>query len=377
LAIDSEQHSTQSLQRRDSSAGELFFEFDPVPGLQRRLRRLGSATAAALRELFHDRTELKLEGQPATTWRFAPAREIAPPATVLASAGTEMLLGVTDDGWCERLGEREWWDYTDESRLLAWMLAHSALLEGLGRILREPLTARALIETSIPPVDTVDNVMLTFTAASATGRTTGGWVMLSPGMVARLASHSGWRHPESAASEWTNLPGKLRLELRVSFRKKVLSASEFGDVLVLGSRAHCWRNLQLTLVGRHGDTRLRTWNASYDGARLTVSPEALSSAMELYMSEHKVSELSTHVGPAAVPVDNIPVSLDFDLGSLSVPLGELAALKPGYVLELPGSLEKLRVTIRANGTRVGYGELVAVGDVLGVQLLALEPDGLR
>jgi type III secretion protein Q len=76
-------------------------------------------------------------------------------------------------------------------------------------------------------------------------------------------------------------------------------------------------------------------------------------------------------------VDNIPVSLDFDLGSLSVPLGELAALKPGYVLELPGSLEKLRVTIRANGTRVGYGELVAVGDVLGVQLLALEPDGLR
>jgi flagellar motor switch/type III secretory pathway protein FliN len=35
------------------------------------------------------------------------------------------------------------------------------------------------------------------------------------------------------------------------------------------------------------------------------------------------------------------------------------------------------VVIRANGTRVGYGELVAVGDVLGVQLLALETNGLR
>lgn len=75
--------------------------------------------------------------------------------------------------------------------------------------------------------------------------------------------------------------------------------------------------------------------------------------------------------------DNIPVSLDFDLGNLALPLGELAALKPGYVFELPGGLEKVRVVIRANGTRVGVGELVAVGDVLGVQLVALEIDGLR
>ena len=75
--------------------------------------------------------------------------------------------------------------------------------------------------------------------------------------------------------------------------------------------------------------------------------------------------------------DNIPVSLDFDLGNLAVPLGELATLKPGYVFELPGSLERLRVAIRANGTRIGHGELVAVGDVLGVQLLSLDVDGLR
>ena len=75
--------------------------------------------------------------------------------------------------------------------------------------------------------------------------------------------------------------------------------------------------------------------------------------------------------------DQIPVSLDFDLGNLAVPLGELATLKPGYVFELSNSLDSVRIVIRANGTRVGHGELVAVGDVLGVQLLALETDGLR
>jgi type III secretion protein Q len=81
--------------------------------------------------------------------------------------------------------------------------------------------------------------------------------------------------------------------------------------------------------------------------------------------------------PKLGAAENIPISLDFDLGSLAVPLGELASLKPGYVFELPGTLERRRVAIRANGARIGQGELVAVGDVLGVQLLSLDVDTLR
>jgi type III secretion system YscQ/HrcQ family protein len=158
------------------------------------------------------------------------------------------------------------------------------------------------------------------------------------------------------------------VELRAAtFRLAELSAAEIGDVLVLGNRAACWRKLNVTLVGAHGAARLRTWNACYDGTRLTVSSGVLNSPTELLMSDPK----------ATGAADNIPVSLDFDLGNLALPLGELATLKPGYVFELPGTLEKLRVVIRANGTRVGLGELVAVGDVLGVQLLSLETDGLR
>jgi type III secretion protein Q len=52
-------------------------------------------------------------------------------------------------------------------------------------------------------------------------------------------------------------------------------------------------------------------------------------------------------------------------------------MKPGYVLQLPMRLEDARVVIRANGVRIGHGELVAVGDVLGVQVLAIDPHGLR
>jgi type III secretion protein Q len=58
-------------------------------------------------------------------------------------------------------------------------------------------------------------------------------------------------------------------------------------------------------------------------------------------------------------------------------VGDLAALKPGYVFELAARLEDAPVVIRANGVAVGRGELVAVGDTLGVQLLSLDQNGPR
>jgi type III secretion protein Q len=344
----------------------LFFEYAEHKTLSRRLRRLAPEAAAALRELFREREYLVLDGDPETTWRFGPAPGISPPAAILDGVHDWLSMSIADDGWCELLGARAWWDFTGDSRLLAWALAHSGLLEGLGRVLREPLMPSALTAEPLPHSDTY--VALSFSASAADGRTTTGCVSLSAAMAERLISHAGWRRTAATAPEWLKLPATVRVELPgITFALGELSASEIGDVLILGKRTACWRKLHVMLVGAHGDTRLRTWNACYDGTRLTISSGVLNPPMELLMSDPKAS------GAA----DSIPVSLDFDLGNLALSLGELAALKPGYVFELPGSLEKLRVVIRANGTRVGLGELVAVGDVLGVQLLALETDGLR
>jgi len=341
----------------------LFYEYVESRALRRRLRRLAPAAAAALRDLFRDRDCLVLEGSPETTWRFAPADKVPAPAAIFDGAHEKLALSIADDGWCEMLGTRPWWDFNGEARLLAWALAHTGLLEGLGRILREPLLPTAFADGQLPYSDTT--VALEFSASAADGRTTRGCVSLSAEMLARLASHTGWRRMGPTASGWLKLPGTLRVELcDVVFPLAVLSKSEVGDVLILGSRIHCWRKLQVCLIGVQADTRLQTWNASYDGARLTLTSGSLGSPMELLMSDGKAA-------------NNIPVSLDFDLGNLAVPLGELAALKPGYVFELPGNLDRLRVAIRANGTRIGHGELVAVGDVLGVQLLSLDVEGLR
>jgi type III secretion system YscQ/HrcQ family protein len=343
----------------------LFFEYAERQALSRRLRRLSPEAAAALRDLCYGRECLVLEGNPETRWRFAPAAKLRPPAAILESAHEKLALSVTDDGWCEPLGARAWWDFTGESRLLAWSLAHTGLLEGLGRILREPLMPAALTEGPLPHSDT--GVALSFSAATSDLRTTAGCVSMSAAMVARLASHSGWQRNTVIPEGWLKLPGTVRIELcGIPFSLGVLSVSELGDVLVLGSRGSLWKKLQLTLIAPHADTPLRSWAASYDGTRLTVSSAAMNPPVELIMSDKLGS-----------PSDHIPVSLDFDLGNVAVPLGELATMKPGYVFELPGGLDKLRVAIRANGTRIGHGELVAVGDVLGIQLLSLDVDGLR
>ena len=66
----------------------------------------------------------------------------------------------------------------------------------------------------------------------------------------------------------------------------------------------------------------------------------------------------------------LPVHLSFEVGALDLRVGDLAELQPGYVFALPAHLEGANVVLRANGEAVGHGELVAVGDTLGVRLIA-------
>ena len=70
------------------------------------------------------------------------------------------------------------------------------------------------------------------------------------------------------------------------------------------------------------------------------------------------------------PAARLPVQVEFDIGHVELTLGDIAGLQPGYVFALPTHLEGANVTLRANGRVAGQGELVAVGDTLGVRLLS-------
>lgn len=73
-------------------------------------------------------------------------------------------------------------------------------------------------------------------------------------------------------------------------------------------------------------------------------------------------------------LDALEVALRFEIGELSLSLGELRSLRPGQVLELGAPLNRCPVRLVAHGNLLGHGHLVAVGERLGVRVAEFAPD---
>ncbi len=70
-------------------------------------------------------------------------------------------------------------------------------------------------------------------------------------------------------------------------------------------------------------------------------------------------------------LDGLAVDLRFELPPTSIPLGELGALQPGAVIELQQGINQSVIHLVANGMLIGTGQLIAVGQKLGVRVVTL------
>jgi flagellar motor switch protein FliN len=71
-----------------------------------------------------------------------------------------------------------------------------------------------------------------------------------------------------------------------------------------------------------------------------------------------------------VPRTSIPITITVELGKVKMNADKVLGLEPGNLLELnraPGE----RVDLISGGKKIGTGELLRVGDVLGVRILEL------
>lgn len=80
---------------------------------------------------------------------------------------------------------------------------------------------------------------------------------------------------------------------------------------------------------------------------------------------------SSPLAPSDRPLDHLPIQVGFDVGQIQLTVGQLRTLGEGYTFELPEATDRL-VTIRANGREIGRGELVEVGDKVGVRIITWE-----
>jgi type III secretion protein Q len=80
--------------------------------------------------------------------------------------------------------------------------------------------------------------------------------------------------------------------------------------------------------------------------------------------------------PAEVPaarIGDLEVPVRFDLGTAPTTIGVLETMQAGYVFELNRNVAD-PVTISVNGVLLGRGELVRVGDKLGVRVVEVTSD---
>ncbi|KUM28947.1 hypothetical protein AU467_01475 [Mesorhizobium loti] len=102
-----------------------------------------------------------------------------------------------------------------------------------------------------------------------------------------------------------------------------------------------------------------------EGPRLLAAPAAIAgSKWEWTMSQStppagQTLEEST--------LDELPVALAFEIGRTAMPVGEVRQLAPGAIVPL-ADVTKPAVDILANGKRVGRGEIVRIGESLGVRI---------
>jgi len=105
-----------------------------------------------------------------------------------------------------------------------------------------------------------------------------------------------------------------------------------------------------------------------------VEPQDLSESNYL-MEEESISETEAPVDSETIEPNNtqpisietLPVLINFDVGSATMTLEQIQSLKEGYCFELPNSINDY-VTLKVHNQTIAKGELVTIGDRLGVEI---------
>lgn len=107
----------------------------------------------------------------------------------------------------------------------------------------------------------------------------------------------------------------------------------------------------------------------------TPQPESEHDDLDAYLDKelHEEEPPLAEEHPATT-LEDVNIRLTFDIGHLQLTLGELSQITPGYTFNLGKSLHKV-VTIRANDTIIGTGELVDIEGVIGVSIVELYQRG--
>lgn len=345
--------------------------------LRGHIPEISEAQAQALRGLFmQPHTWSPGEG---TQLSITPGNGAGGEAFCVEADGTPMQLRIDAAGSASDL---HWSDYSGRARMLAWSLANESALRRLSNVLGASLLpVEAAGEDGRDGDDDDAPLWLDFHGDDEAGAALlRGSLRLPVGWIDRLIAHAEPVYdddPLPHPGRWLTVPAPLSIRCAgPTLEAAQWNALSPGDVVIV-SRGRA-PEFEARSTGRAWPLTAgeRGWQVT--GTARTLSSQQDSSRMNEATSSDDTAAEQTEAPDAPEteakaerhPAHDLPVQLAFEIGTLELNVGELAALQPGYVFDLPTQLEGRNVVVRANGRVAGHGELVAVGDTLGVRLLS-------
>lgn len=256
-------------------------------------------------------------------------------------------------------------------------------------------TARGLAGLVISEISQAD-------AASSGGLSinSGGFVCVVDDITAGLLQ--GWPEIQCAAPARLMAPGRLRLASRRLSQQQISTLQLHDVVLGWGLSTAAFEHSSAQLFwGSSGATQLGApvWvegqrltlqgpgsmsdehfdfssePVAFDDARYAVdeyAPEPIHSADTADVPYQPQYEEPAQSAPAArsgtTPLAALNLPVHLELSTLNLPVATLETLDAGYVLELPQSLAQAEIRLVTCGQTFALGQLVAIGDALGVQI---------
>lgn len=167
------------------------------------------------------------------------------------------------------------------------------------------------------------------------------------------------------------LPG-LSLPLAFRCAHTTISLSEYASIevgggLMLDDTTLGFQKIVAVLAERFAQTcTWQTIKPVLDGPLLKpAGANALG-----YIASAALTDKPDPSGGGTASIDDVPIHLVFELGRTEVTVADLESLTAGYVFDLNKPLGQT-VDILANGRRIGSGELVRIGDAIGVRVSRL------
>lgn len=178
------------------------------------------------------------------------------------------------------------------------------------------------------------------------------------------------------------IPGRLIIGIK-PLPVATLNALEPGDVLLRGAFA----SFDATLLAAPADPSLPRTRPRAVAAwgtpgltRLCAAVEIDGQALVIVKEPNMSEELDPASADAGLAIDQpedpirigeLELPVQFEIDTVALPLAQLSALGPGYVVELPVPVADAQLRLVAHGQTIGYGELVTVGEHLGIRIIRM------